>query len=162
MIKSITITVTLLLLVLQTFAASRPTTNSAFAYHNNDSLLRPALFQPGKRTFANQLKQKLVRKALRQYRKHTSEAQSTKDTLALISLICGVASVVVLLIPTMSVLALLLSPAAIVMGIVALSKNRNPKSRTQAIIGIITGAIPILLVVLLFFLVFALWGGGIE
>jgi len=164
--RKLTAFIVTMLLVLQAVAASSNFTTPLAPTHSyKDSLLRPHLFQPAPiapHTFSDRLKQKLVRKALRWQHKQHSEKQTTKDTLALISLICGVAGILLLLVPYLSALTLLLAPAAIIMGIIALSKNHNPKSRTKAIIGIVAGTVPIILFIVLLFVLIAFWGGGIE
>jgi uncharacterized membrane protein HdeD (DUF308 family) len=89
---------------------------------------------------------------------HLSEDKAKNKTkLATISFILGLAGIAFVFIPYVSILVLLLAPAAIVTGIIALKDNEDKKSRTKAIIGIVAGAVPLLIAVAIF-AIFAVGG----
>ncbi|HVG42471.1 MAG TPA: hypothetical protein VM888_12730 [Chitinophagaceae bacterium] len=64
---------------------------------------------------------------------------------------------VLLFIPVANILVLLVAPAAIITGFIARKDNVNKPSKTRALIGIIAGFVPFL-ILLLFLAIFSLGG----
>ena len=76
----------------------------------------------------------------------SADQQHKKDVVSTIALIAGVLGIVTLfLVPGVAFVLML---AAIITGIIGISNNPNPKSRTRALIGLIAGIAGILLTLL--------------
>ena len=111
-----------------------------------------------KQSFLTRLQSRLVQKVAVKKLAHISKDKAdSKKKLATISFILGLAGIAFVFIPYVSILVLLLAPAAIVTGILALKDNEDKKSRTKAIIGIVAGAVPLLIAVAIF-AIFAIGG----
>ena len=85
------------------------------------------------------------------YSTHNSPAASSKKTLAITSLILGIAGLVGLFIPVVNFLTLIGAIVGLVLGF--MSRRREPAGRGLALAGIITSAVAIVL-----FIVFAIIG----
>ena len=97
------------------------------------------------------IQKKIARKFQREEGKKTS-----KDTLANIALIAGIAGLPLLFLIPIAGFALLIT--AIITGILGMSKNDNPKSHRKALIGLIIGAVATGLIIIA---VIAFVSGGI-
>ena len=76
----------------------------------------------------------------------SADQQHKKDVVSTIALIAGVLGIVTLfLVPGVAFVLML---AAIITGIIGISNNPNPKSRTRALIGLIAGIAGIILTLL--------------
>ena len=114
------------------------------------SKAKPAFFERLQR----RVLQKVVTKKIARL---AVDKHENKKKLSTISFILGLAGIAFVFVPYVSILVLLLAPAAIVTGIIALKDNEDKKSRTKAIIGIVAGAVPLLIIVALL-AVFAVGG----
>ncbi len=106
------------------------------------SKAKPAFFE----RLQSKVLQNVIAKKIARLAKDKGESNKKLST---ISLILGLAGVVFVFVPYVSILVLLLAPAAIVTGIIALKDNDDKRSRTKAIIGIVAGAVPLLVVIAL-------------
>jgi hypothetical protein len=123
-----------------TTSQSNPLVTYSFPF---SSKAKPAFFE----RLQGRVFQKIVTKKLSRLAKDKAES---KKKLSTISFILGLAGIGFIFVPYLSILVLLLAPAAIVTGIIALKDNKDKNSRTKAIIGIVAGAVPLLVVVALF------------
>lgn len=85
------------------------------------------------------------------------EKQRTKDIMGTIAVVAG--GLLILSLFTVPVAALVLVPAAVVCGIIGVSKNPNRKSYTLALIGLILGGL-YLVALLLLLAVAVAWQNG--
>jgi hypothetical protein len=89
-------------------------------------------------------------------------AMQRNKRLATWSMVMGIAGIVFMFLPVVSALSILLLPAALVTGIIALNRSRNfeASSRnngsTNAIVGIVTGSVGVLILILAIALLVAL------
>ena len=103
-----------------------------------------------KMNFLQKLQLKILQKKLKKSLRH-EENKTSKDTISTIALITGIAGLVLLfLVP---IAGFLLIITAIITGIIGLNNNDNPKSRTKALIGLVTAlaGIALLLIALVIF-----------
>lgn len=142
-------------------AASQPAVLKNTAPNFNDSLQRSTVtgktIQP---KFITKLKRAMAAKLLRNQLRRAANPKS-KNTLSIISLIAGVLGLACLASIMLAPVALLLAPTAIVTGIVALHHNKDKGSRTQAIVGIIAGAVPVIFIIIVA-IIFASGGFWVE
>ncbi len=85
------------------------------------------------------------------------ERQRTKDIMGTIAVVAG--GLLILSLFTVPAAALLLVPAAIVCGIIGVTRNPNRKSYTLALIGLILGGLYLVAILLLLALALA-WTNG--
>jgi hypothetical protein len=110
--------------------------------------------------FIRRMEYKFLEKRFKKYAAHQkTEAAPKNNALSTISLILGIIAAVTLFIPTAGVVALIAAPAALITGIIALSKNynNNKSSRAQAIIGVTLGSI---IIALFFVAIIVFLSGG--
>lgn len=130
----------LCLLSPQLYASARARNNSG------DSVSIPAFarvavkekhaYAGSKMNFIQKLQWKIVQK---KFRKTGFDKATSKDSLATIALIAGVAGFVLLFVVPIAGFVLLLT--AIITGILGKKNNENPKSRKKALIGLVLGLV---------------------
>lgn len=109
------------------------------------------------------LQYKLALKRLKQLsNSFDDDIPHKRNVLSTISLILGILGLVVLFIPAIAGIAFIVAPAAFITGIIALGKryNNSKASRAKAIIGLVLGALLILLGILGVILLVALFSNG--
>ena len=117
---------------------------------------------PKKPGFLQKLEYKIVQKKVKRLLAHRADEPATrKNVLSTISMVLGILAILVLFIPSISVIALVAGPAALITGIIALGKkyNNSKASRAKAIIGIVLGSVFILFLLVAILFVIA---GGLD
>lgn len=102
--------------------------------------------------FIKRLQQKVIEKRLKRYLSKIEKGNSNTETLSTLSLIFGAIAAVTIFTP-IGLVAVILGPAALILGIIALSRDNASKSaKTKALLGVIFGgvAVAILLLALAF------------
>ncbi len=155
----IIITVLLSFLYLNSFAASvPPTIDPAPAVSKTviDQWPSSKVSEGKKLNFFQKLQVKFVQKKLA--KRFNEEGKSNTQTLSTLALIFGSIALVAIFTPA-SILALLMAPAALVLGIIATGRKDHTKSsRTQALLGLIFGATTIAIALMAILLFVAFWG----
>jgi hypothetical protein len=152
MLRSITCLLFVLFFQLTSSATVVPFLKDSSTKKEKDLLHQPAFATPEKKVkplekLERKLAQKIIKKRLHQTDKYKAKS---KKTLSTISLILGILGLALMFVPTLNILVLLVAPAAIITGFVARKDNEDKKSRLNALIGIIAGFVPFLIILILF------------
>lgn len=139
---------------LKTFAAPTEVTPAKPAGKKAAALYNYANKHPRLQQLALKLTQK---KWFQKWMAKADEKQRTKDIMGTIAVVAG--GLLILSVFTVPAAALVLVPAAIVCGIIGVTRNPNRKSYTLALIGLILGGLYLVAILLLLALALA-WTNG--
>ena len=110
-----------------------------------------------KRSFVEGLKLRLVQKTLlRKLAAEKGEPTARQKRQGKASMILGISSIVGLIIPVVNILAIPAAIVAIVLGAISLKGNSN----SQGIVGLVTGSVTILLVIVAIIILAAIFSNG--
>ncbi len=144
----------LCIISIKAYAATSPSGHNSFALHVDSALLKKIIslnqneihrLRGHKLHFLQRIEWRILQRKIKKSVVNADE-KNPKETVAFISLITGLLGLVLIfLIPILGFPLLL---TAIITGIIGMNNNKDPKSRRNAIIGLIAGSLGLLLILL--------------